>query len=170
MKIFSTIILSFWMFLFPIDFNTDLSKNTIKKINKALERVWPGKTILQEPVDGFESVEYLSHLFSLKFDGMEKGYMAIASAPSRFDRFDYLLIVNNEFEIVAAEILAYREDYGGEIASPRWLKQFVGKKVTDPFKLNEDVVGISGATVSCRSASIHFKKTLGLLTGLNKNG
>ena len=149
---------------------TDLSKRTEKKVLKVLEKVWPGEVAMWKPVPGFSTSDDMTNLYKIEVSGDSKGFMAIANAPSRFDRFDYLLVVDNELSVVAVEILEYREDYGGEIASTRWLKQFKGKTADDQFKLNDDVVGISGATLSCRSASTHFKKILLHLNEMNRNG
>jgi hypothetical protein len=49
------------------------------------------------------------------------------------------------------DILAYRESYGGEVRSPSWLAQFVGKTGSSPLKVGNDIRNISGATLS----SIH---------------
>jgi hypothetical protein len=49
------------------------------------------------------------------------------------------------------DILAYRESYGGEVRSPSWLAQFVGKTAGSPVKVGSDIRNISGATLS----SIH---------------
>ena len=47
--------------------------------------------------------------------------------------------------------MVYREDYGGEIGSKRWLKQFIGKTQNDELKYQDNIVAISGATISVRS-------------------
>jgi hypothetical protein len=49
------------------------------------------------------------------------------------------------------DILAYRESYGGEVRSPSWLAQFVGKTGSSALKVGNDIRNISGATLS----SIH---------------
>ncbi len=43
---------------------------------------------------------------------------------------------------------------GGEIASKRWLRQFVGKTINDRLKYRENVMAISGATISVKSMTI----------------
>jgi Na+-translocating ferredoxin:NAD+ oxidoreductase RnfG subunit len=72
-------------------------------------------------------------------------------APSRTDTFDYLLILDQNFVLTKAKILIYREDYGGEISSKRWLSQFYEKPLDTQFQVGESVSGISGATISVRS-------------------
>ncbi|MBL6663118.1 MAG: FMN-binding protein [Flavobacteriales bacterium] len=72
------------------------------------------------------------------------GYMCLQQAPSKHDMFDFLAIYSRDMELLKLQILAYRENYGGEIANKRWLKQFL----TRP---SEKVQAISGATISVES-------------------
>ena len=54
--------------------------------------------------------------------------------------------------IIKSKVLIYREEYGGEIGSKRWLKQFNGKSSTsDEVIYGDNIVPISGATISVRS-------------------
>jgi hypothetical protein len=45
------------------------------------------------------------------------------------------------------DILQYRESYGGEVRSPSWLAQFVGKTSSSPLQVGADIRNISGATL-----------------------
>lgn len=58
------------------------------------------------------------------------------------------------------EILDYREKQGGEIRSSEWRAQFVGKTAAAPFKLDQDIRNISGATLSCRHIADGIKRLL----------
>ena len=79
------------------------------------------------------------------------GYSYYSKAPSLYNLFDYLIILDKNLKIKKSKILIYREDYGGEIASKRWLRQFTGKSWTDKFIYSKDVSAISGATISVKS-------------------
>jgi len=79
------------------------------------------------------------------------GYAYIGNAPSKTATFDYLVIFDEDFKIVKSKVLIYREEYGGEIGSKRWLKQFIGKSFTDEVNFPENIDAISGATISVRS-------------------
>ncbi|GAA4107183.1 hypothetical protein GCM10022393_02270 [Aquimarina addita] len=79
------------------------------------------------------------------------GYAYIGNAPSKTATFDYLVIFDKDFVIATSKVLIYREEYGGEIGSKRWLKQFIGKSKNDDVKFGENVDAISGATISVRS-------------------
>ena len=71
--------------------------------------------------------------------------------------------------IAKTKILVYREDYGGEIGSKRWLKQFIGKKSSDKLKYEKDIIAISGATISALSMTKAVNSFLIDLAILHKN-
>ena len=80
------------------------------------------------------------------------GYGYIGSAESKAATFDYLVLFDKELVITKTKVLVYREEYGGEISSKRWLKQFNGKSSkSEELKYNQDVIPISGATISVRA-------------------
>jgi hypothetical protein len=58
------------------------------------------------------------------------------------------------------DILAYRESYGGEVRSPSWLSQFVGKTSASPLKVGSDIRNISGATLSSTHVTEGVKRIL----------
>ena len=67
------------------------------------------------------------------------------------DDFDYVVIFDRGLIVKKIKILAYREDYGGEITSKRWLRQFAGLTGVDEIKYGTDIKAISGATISAVS-------------------
>ena len=75
----------------------------------------------------------------------------MGNAPSKTDLFDYLVLLDKDQIVLKTKIIAYREDYGGEIGSKRWLQQFNGKKSTDDLRYGDNIAVISGATISVRS-------------------
>jgi uncharacterized protein with FMN-binding domain len=58
------------------------------------------------------------------------------------------------------DILAYRESYGGEIRSPSWLAQFIGKTNASSLKVGSDIRNISGATLSSLHVTEGVKRIL----------
>lgn len=62
--------------------------------------------------------------------------------------------------ILNVKILAHTETpgLGDRIESESFRSQFVDKKLADPIKLNQDIDGISGATVSSRAVSEAVRK------------
>ncbi len=62
--------------------------------------------------------------------------------------------------VKAIEILEYRETFGQGVVKPEWRKQFVGKDFTAPLKLNQDIVNISGATLSSAHVTAGVRRLL----------
>jgi hypothetical protein len=73
---------------------------------------------------------------------------------------DYAVVLSPEGSVKQIEILNYRESYGGEIHSPEWRKQFVGKTARSHFALNDGITNISGATLSCRHVTEGVRRVL----------
>ena len=88
------------------------------------------------------------------------GYFYYGNAPSKADVFDYVVIFDKELIIKKIKILAYREDYGGEIGSKRWLRQFNDLSIKDSVVYRKNIKGISGANISAMSMSVTVNKLL----------
>ncbi|MEZ0310445.1 MAG: FMN-binding protein [Myxococcota bacterium] len=65
--------------------------------------------------------------------------------------------------IERTEIMVYRERYGGEVAAVRFRDQFVGKTVQDDIRSGDDIVAISGATISSVAVSVAVKRAAALV-------
>ena len=85
-------------------------------------------------------------------------YVVFDEAPSKVDTFVYMVIFNVDGVIEKVSVLLYKENYGGEIASKRFLRQFEGKSNGQNMKFNQDIDGISGATLSVQSITHAVKK------------
>lgn len=157
--------------------NTDLPKSAWKKIAKEWAKLWPDQEVVKEVIAVPEEVNNkLSQnvvpesLYRLKIGDERVGYMFIAKAPSRYDLFDYMVIYNPDLTIKSTKILIYREDWGAEIGSVRWLKQFIGLSANDKIQVDHDIQGISGATISCQSATQGIRKLTKVMDELKKHG
>lgn len=141
------------MFLGFISLSADLPSSAIKKMDKTIQSLWENQIVKKEIIDlsTQQNVPTDLQLKKLMVNDKLVAFLALSRAKSRVDFFDYMIIYNVDLSIKTIQVLAYREDYGGEIASNRWLKQFVGKKSIDEMKFGDDIQGISGATVSARS-------------------
>src|SRR5499427_10151512 len=73
---------------------------------------------------------------------------------------DYAVALAPGGRVQRVEILAYRESYGGEIRSPSWLAQFVGKMSGSALKVGSDIRNISGATLSSLHVTEGVKRIL----------
>lgn len=79
----------------------------------------------------------------------------IGYSPSKFDDFDFMVLLDCNNKVKLVSVLIYRENYGGEIGSKRWLKQFIG--MTEPKNY---VDAISGATISVNSMKYSINKLI----------
>ena len=89
-------------------------------------------------------IDISSNFYELSNNDSVIGYMCLQQAPSKHDMFDFLAVYSADIQLLKLQILAYRENYGGEISNKRWLKQFLTRPI-------EQVQAISGATISVES-------------------
>ena len=129
-----------------------------KKVDKEIKEVFKVANYTFQPmVFSSETTKELPAKFdadnflSLKANNKLIGYAYIGKAPSKTDQFDYLVLFDTDKIILKTKVLVYREDYGGEIGSKRWLQQFIGKKTSDDLRYGDNIAAISGATISVRS-------------------
>ena len=141
-----------------LGFLSDIPKNYLKKIDKEVygifdiasyhkEKVMLEQDVVAQLTDDFDPETF----FKISDQDQLLGYFYFGKALSKADEFDYVIIFDQEMIIKKIKILAYREDYGGEISSKRWLRQFDGASADSSLKYGSDVIGISGATISARS-------------------
>ena len=63
----------------------------------------------------------------------------------------FLVMFNENQEVIHSSIIKYREAYGGEISGKKWLSQFIGMKQDSLYKHGKEIDGITGATLSVKS-------------------
>jgi len=149
-----------------------LPKNAQKKMDKAIVGTWNVDSYEKSAIS-LSGIEFeltgSENVYFIKNSGSDLlGYMVLSKGRGKYDYFDLMVLYDKELKVADSEVLVYREDYGGEIGSGRWLKQFVGKNISSEFKLSNDVQGISGATISVRSATQEFKRLTHMMEELKK--
>ena len=111
-----------------------------------------------------------NNFYEIKNEQELIGYAYIGEGFGKTDNFEYLLLFDVNLIIVKSKVLKYREDYGGEIGSKRWLKQLIGKSSKDRLLYGENIAAISGATLSVKSMTNSVNKVLESIAILqNKN-
>lgn len=91
------------------------------------------------------------------------GYAIVTEEIGRFHAITFLVGVSAEGRVRRVDVLIYRESRGGEVRHRRFLRQFEGKGVRDPIRLNRDLLNITGATLSVRAMSRGVRKVLGVI-------
>lgn len=153
-----------------------LPSNLQKKITKEIKITFSIEKYELDEVAVPDSVNVLlknkiqkNKLFKILLSKELVGYAFIDKAPSKTDEFDFLILFDADLIVKKAKVLIYREDYGGEIGSKRWLKQFIGKKGNDILVYEKDIIAISGATISAYSMTVGVNKLLHTVSELQKH-
>lgn len=152
-------------FLVFTSFN--LPKNIQKKVNKVIKATFEVELFTLEAVSFPDEITKSlpskfgnENFFKVLGEDVLMGYVYISKAPSKTDYFDYLVVFDKELIIKASKILVYREDYGGEIGSKRWLKQLIDKSQNDKLIYGDNIAAISGATISVKTMTNAVNKLL----------
>ena len=88
------------------------------------------------------------------------GWLIIDEVVGKHEMITYAAGIAPNGSVLGIEILEYVESYGYEVAEAQWRKQFTGKTVKDPVKLNQDIQNIGGATLSCKHLTDGVKRVL----------
>ena len=88
------------------------------------------------------------------------GAAIILDEPGKWGPIKFIISLTPEGEIQDAAVMRYTETRGRPVASRNFLRQFFGKTLNDPIRLDEDIQGISGATVSSHAACFVMKKAM----------
>lgn len=132
-----------------------IPENLEKKVDKEVKDVFEIDSYKLDMLNVSEEIKSKlpskidnENFFRINSNGKTQGYVYVDKAPSKTADFDYLVIFDHNLKIARTKVLIYREEYGGEIGSKRWLSQFTGKSGEDSL---DDIAAISGATISVRS-------------------
>ena len=96
------------------------------------------------------------------------GYFAVHDVIGKQDYITYAVALDAEGRVSGVEILAYRESHGYEIRNARWRAQFTGKGIGNPLRLEDDIINISGATLSCRNVTDGVRRIVALVDMLRR--
>jgi Na+-translocating ferredoxin:NAD+ oxidoreductase RnfG subunit len=83
--------------------------------------------------------------------GRVDGYAVIDEEKGQHQPITFGVKLDAEGRVLRTEVMVYREGYGDEIRESRFRKQYRGKGSGDALRFGQDVVAISGATISSRS-------------------
>lgn len=90
------------------------------------------------------------------------GWVIVDEVIGKHEFITYATGISTDGHVLGVEILSYRESKGGQVRDPRWRDRFRGKTLADPFRLNQDVPNISGATLSSRNITDGVKRLLAI--------
>ena len=113
-----------------------------------------------EVISEFPIILTGSNFFRIRTNEQTIGYYYYGQAYGKADYFDFIVILDKDLVVSKVKVLVYREDHGGEIASKRWLKQFIGITTGEKLEIEKDIAGISGATISVNAMTKEVNKVL----------
>ncbi|MEK6154802.1 FMN-binding protein [Flavobacteriaceae bacterium 3-367] len=158
-------------------FGFGLPKNVQKKVEKEVIKLFEvtdfsmNAMVIPEALNAKLPTKITTDNLYILSEGSEQlGYLFVDQAPSKTAKFDYLVVFDKELKVIHSKVLIYREEYGGEIGSKRWLKQFLGKTGKDRVSHETNIDAISGATISVRSMTNSMDNLLQTIGILQENG
>lgn len=121
-------------------------------IEEAQKQAFPSATHFTEVQSG--------RIWKAEAGGRVVGFFIFDRVVGKHLYIDYAVALTPAGAVHGVEILQYRESYGGEIRSPSWLAQFVGKTSGSSLKINGDIRNIAGATLSSTHVTEGVKRVL----------
>lgn len=127
----------------------------------------PNKTLTKNPIiitddlqERMRSASSIRYPFKGEriWKAADGSWLVIDEVVGKHEMVTYAVALNPTGSILGIEILEYVESYGYEVAELEWRKQFIGKTVGDPIKLNQDIQNIGGATLSCKHITDGVKR------------
>ena len=134
---------------------------------QAQKILFPNKTLSKNPIIITEDLQEkmrvassIRHAFQGEriWKASDGSWLVIDEVIGKHEMVTYAVALSPAGAILGIEILEYVESYGYEVAEPQWRKQFVGKTISDPIKLNQDIQNIGGATLSCKHITDGVKR------------
>jgi hypothetical protein len=134
-----------------------------KQIRKDMIRLTAEKKELIEQRIGWKFPEEEFDLYIGHTDDKIDGYAMIHNTIGKYKHMTYMVGVDSTGTCTDVELLVFRDAKGSEVRTKRFNSQYDGKTVTDPIRINKDIINISGATMSVRSMSAGVKRVLVLV-------
>ena len=98
-------------------------------------------------------------LFSIgKVNGEITGYAAQDMVKGKWGLISYMIALDPNGMVRDVMVLEYREKRGRPVAKRRFLKQFRGKTIDDPIKVQKDIRGVTGASISSNGMTNGIRK------------
>jgi hypothetical protein len=96
------------------------------------------------------------------------GYAFLDDEMGEHQPISFAVKLSPDGRVQRQEIVVYREPRGDEVRDDRFRRQFIGKGARDPIIANEDIVVVSGATISSRAMATGVKRAVVLFDELVK--
>ncbi len=133
------------------------------RVRKELLRLTDEKKELIEKRIGWKFPEDSFELYIGQTGDKIDGYAMVHHTIGKYKPMTYMVGVDANGTCTDVELLVFRDAKGSEVRTKRFNSQYESKTVTDPIRINKDIINISGATMSVRSMSAGVKRVLVLV-------
>ncbi|MEW6009090.1 MAG: FMN-binding protein [Candidatus Omnitrophota bacterium] len=96
------------------------------------------------------------------------GTAVLDTVKGKWGPIKFIMAFDKEGKIKDVVVLELKERRGRPVKERRFLDQFIGKAANEPIKLNKDIKGVSGATISSRGMSNGIRKLVYVFNELYK--
>ncbi len=103
-------------------------------------------------------------------NGLRVGTAIIAEEQGKYRPITFMAGVDTSWRVADVRVLVYRESRGGEVRHTRFLKQYRGKSLENPIRINRDIVNITGATISVNALNAGVRKVLAVVEYMHAGG
>ena len=134
-----------------------------ERIKKDILRVPTDKKMAIEERIGWKFPEDAFEVYIGETGTQVDGYALVQNTIGKHKPMTYMVGVDVHGRVSNVELLVFREARGSEVRTKRFNAQYEGKTVSDPIRINKDIINISGATMSVRSISAGVKRVLVLV-------
>lgn len=94
------------------------------------------------------------------------GYAVLDEEMGQHQPITFAVKLSAQGLVQRQEIMVYRERFGDEVRDSRFRQQFIGKDVSSALRPGEEIIAVSGATISSRAMAIGVRRALVLLDEL----
>jgi len=123
----------------------------------SVEKIWKVATSNQldrvEKATGLKQKSSLFAYYEATRDGKVEARALISSSQGKHGLIRFMVVLEPDHTVRNVRVLAHREQWGEGIVKKKFLAQYIGKGSQDKIRLNADIQGITGATISSRAMS-----------------
>ena len=131
-----------------------------QKIDSELRTLTPEQRDTLQKKSGLRFPEREYKWFTASKDGSVTGRALALNEIGKHEYITFMTALTPAGKVSDVVVMEYRESRGGEVREQRFLRQFRGKKSSDPIQVNRDIVNYTGATLSSHAIARGVKKAL----------
>ncbi len=93
-------------------------------------------------------------------NGKAAGYAVVMNEIGKSEPITFLVAMSPAGKVTDVIVMVFRESRGAEVREQRFARQFRGKTVADPLRVNQDILNYTGATLSSSAVARGVKRAL----------